>query len=117
MPFIAALGSYLPSNVVNDSELAARLGSTEEWIRTVAGIEERRYADEDESVDMMAAEAGRNCLAHAGIGAHDVGMLIVSSGSAERRFPGPASAVAKRLRLRDVPAIDLPIASAGSLLG
>src|SRR5436305_2496623 len=44
-------------------------------------------------------------------------MLIVSAGSAEHRFPGPASKVAKRLGLRDVPAIDLPMASAGALFG
>jgi 3-oxoacyl-[acyl-carrier-protein] synthase-3 len=46
-----------------------------------------------------------------------VDLLIVSSGSGELRFPGPASMVAKRLELRDVPALDLPIASAGALFG
>jgi 3-oxoacyl-[acyl-carrier-protein] synthase-3 len=43
--------------------------------------------------------------------------LIVSSGSAERRFPGPASAVAAALGLNATPVIDLPIASAGSIFG
>jgi 3-oxoacyl-[acyl-carrier-protein] synthase-3 len=42
-------------------------------------------------------------------------MLIVSSGSGERRFPGPAAEVGQRLGLAGVPAIDLPVASAGSL--
>ena len=44
-------------------------------------------------------------------------MILVSSGSSERRFPGPASTIAHALGIDGVPAIDLPIASAGSLFG
>jgi 3-oxoacyl-[acyl-carrier-protein] synthase-3 len=49
--------------------------------------------------------------------ASQLGLLIVSSGSSERRFPGPASTVAAALGLNVTPAIDLPIASAGSIFG
>ncbi len=49
--------------------------------------------------------------------AGDLGMILVSSGSSERRFPGPATAIAHALSVDGVPAIDLPIASAGSLFG
>jgi 3-oxoacyl-[acyl-carrier-protein] synthase-3 len=42
---------------------------------------------------------------------------VVASSSAERRFPGPATAIAAALGLRGTPAIDLPMASAGSLFG
>jgi 3-oxoacyl-[acyl-carrier-protein] synthase-3 len=42
-------------------------------------------------------------------------MLIVSSGSTDRRFPGPASVITHRLNAAGTPAIDLPIASAGGL--
>src|SRR5262249_26879810 len=45
------------------------------------------------------------------------GLVLVSSGSSERRFPGPAATVAARLGLAGVPAIDLPIASAGAVFG
>jgi 3-oxoacyl-[acyl-carrier-protein] synthase-3 len=44
-------------------------------------------------------------------------MLIVASGSAARGFPGPAAEVADRLCLGSTPALDLPMASAGSLFG
>ena len=117
MPFIAGFGCYLPSKIVGNSELAELLGCVPEWIREAAGIEERRYAGPEESVDVMAANAGQNCLEQAGVTADQVGMLIVASGSAEHRFPGPACRVAKRLGLRDVPAIDVPMASAGALFG
>lgn len=117
MAFIAGFGSYLPSKIVANAELAEALGCTPEWIRDASGIEERRYAGPEESLDEMGANAAKDCLEQTGIGADQVGMLIVASGSAEHRFPGPASRVAKRLGLGETPAIDLPMASAGGLFG
>jgi 3-oxoacyl-[acyl-carrier-protein] synthase III len=117
MPFIAGFGAYLPSKIVNNAELAEQLGCTADWIRDVSGIEERRYASADETLDEMAAKAGEHCLAQASVGADEIGMLMVASGSGRNRFPGPACMVAKRLGLRDVPAMDIPMASAGALFG
>jgi 3-oxoacyl-[acyl-carrier-protein] synthase-3 len=114
---IKAFGAYLPSRIVTNSELAARLDCEAQWILDVSGIEERRYAAADESVASMGVAAGRQCLEQAGIKAADVGMILVSSGSSERRFPGPASTIAHELGAPGIPAIDLPIASAGSLFG
>jgi 3-oxoacyl-[acyl-carrier-protein] synthase-3 len=115
--FLQAFGSYLPSRVVGNEEIGAMVGSSAEWIFNVSGIEERRFAAEDESVADMGAQAAKDCLASAGIEASQIGMLLVASGSSERRFPGPAAGVARRLGLDSVPAIDLPMASAGSLFG
>jgi len=39
-----------------------------------------------------------------------------TSGSSERAFPGPASVLAAKLGLTATPAIDIPVASAGSLI-
>jgi 3-oxoacyl-[acyl-carrier-protein] synthase III len=117
MAFVRAFGSYLPSRVVSNQELAARVGCDPGWILSVSGIAERRWADESESVVDLAANAGGDALLRARMTAEEIGMVIVSSGSAERRFPGPAAETAARLGASGIPAIDLPIASAGSLFG
>ena len=117
MSAIRAFGAYLPARVVGNDELAARLGCEANWIREVSGIEERRYAGVDESVASMAVEAGRQCLERAGASISGAGLVIVSSGSSERRFPGPAAQVAQQLGAAQTPAIDLPMASAGGLFG
>jgi 3-oxoacyl-[acyl-carrier-protein] synthase-3 len=83
----------------------------------MTGIEERRWAASGENVADMAAAAGQRCLDTAGHTAADVGMLIVASGTPDRRFPGPAGDVAQRLGMGQTPAIDLPVASAGALVG
>jgi 3-oxoacyl-[acyl-carrier-protein] synthase-3 len=112
--YLAGFGHYVPPRVVTNAELAESLGRTVDWIESSSGIRERRYAD-GESVADMGATAARNCLARTETPVSDVGMLIVSSGSAARGFPGPAAEIAHKLDLGSTPALDVPIASAGSL--
>jgi 3-oxoacyl-[acyl-carrier-protein] synthase-3 len=109
MPVITRFGRYLPERAVGNDELAALLGCEPGWILQASGIEERRVAAEGQTVVDMAVEAAKPCLTG------NVGMMIVSSGSAERRFPGPAAEIAHKLGLAGIPALDLPLASAGSL--
>ena len=115
MAFLREFGAYLPERVVTNREMCALAGCEEEWILSVSGIEERRFAAGDESVASMGARAAGDCLERAGVAASALGMILVSSGSGERQFPGPAASVAQRLGLDGVPAIDVPMASAGSL--
>lgn len=117
MAFIEAFGAYLPSRVVGNEELAARLGCEADWILKASGIAERRYAADEESVSDLAIRAAEDCLARVGRAASDVRLLVVATGSEPRRVPGPASAVAHRLGLGDTPALDVPVPSAGALVG
>ena len=115
--YLHAFGAYLPERVVTNAELAGRLGCSEEWIEKATGIRERRWADAETSVADLAFEAANACLARAGVAASQIGLLILASGSAPPGFPAPAAAVAARLGLGATPALDLPMASAGSLFG
>jgi 3-oxoacyl-[acyl-carrier-protein] synthase-3 len=118
MAFLRSFGSHLPDRVVTNSEIASRIGKSAEWIEEVSGIRERRWASPETTVADLAISAATHCLKNASIEPAEVGMIIVGSGSSERRFPGPAATVAQRLGcLSGVPAIDLPLASAGSLFG
>ncbi|MGH9673376.1 MAG: 3-oxoacyl-ACP synthase III family protein [Bryobacteraceae bacterium] len=115
MAGLRAFGSYLPPRRAPNEEMAALAGCEASWIRGVSGIEERRFAGE--SVVEMAARAGEDCLSRAGVASSDVGMVIVACGSAERQFPGPAAETAQRLGAAAAVALDVPMASAGSLFG
>ena len=115
--YLHGFGAYLPERVVANAELAERLGCTTEWIEKVSGILERRWAAPEATVADMGVAAAEDCLRKAGVAANTLGMLIVASGSGARGFPGPAAEVAAHLGLDSTPAIDLPIASAGSLFG
>jgi 3-oxoacyl-[acyl-carrier-protein] synthase-3 len=116
MAFLRGFGAYVPERVVTNAELAPQLGVEPEWILSVSGIGERRYAAVDETVASLGVRAAQDCLHRAGLAASDLGMILVSSGSSERFCPGPACLIAAGLGLSMTPAIDIPVASAGSLV-
>ncbi|HEX4229200.1 MAG TPA: ketoacyl-ACP synthase III [Bryobacteraceae bacterium] len=117
MASLAGFGAYVPDRRLSNAELAARLDCTPEWIYEVSGIESRHIAEESQTVEDLALLAAQNCLGELKIESSEIGMILVSSGSAARRFPGPAASVGKALGIPGVPCLDIPVASAGSLFG
>ncbi len=115
--YLQAFGMHVPERVVPNSEIAARVGCTAEWIESVSGIRERRWASVETTVTDMGEAAARDCLSRAGVEASQVGMLIFASGSAAPGFPAPSAELAHRLGLGIAPTFDLPMASAGSIFG
>jgi 3-oxoacyl-[acyl-carrier-protein] synthase-3 len=115
--YLHAFGAWLPERVVANAELAERLGCTAEWIENASGIRERRWADDPTGVVDLAERAAIACLTNARVPASHIGLVILASGSAPPGFPAPGAALAARLGLGTTPAIDLPMASAGSLFG
>ncbi len=117
LAYLRAFGSYIPSRIVTSAEIAPLVGADEAWLVQATGIAERRFAATEETVAGLGVRAARNCLERAGMTAQEIGFIFAASGSSERRFPGPASSIGAALGIPGVPAIDLPIASAGSLVG
>jgi 3-oxoacyl-[acyl-carrier-protein] synthase III len=117
MSCLRALGYYVPAGIVTNRDLAARVGADPAWVLEASGIEERRFAAPSQTVVELGALAARDCLETSGMAPREIGLLLVASGSAEKRFPGPAAAIGAALDIAGVPAIDLPMASAGSLFG
>jgi 3-oxoacyl-[acyl-carrier-protein] synthase-3 len=116
MSYLQAFGHYLPEKVITNADLEKRTGRDAASIEKTSGILERRYAAEKETVADLGLAAANACLANANLTPQDIGLILVSSGSPERTFPGPASQLAAKLGLTATPAIDIPIASAGSLI-
>jgi 3-oxoacyl-[acyl-carrier-protein] synthase III len=116
MSYLRAFGHYLPPLSVSNATLEKRTGREASSIEKTSGILERRYAAAELSVADLGLVAANVCIENAGITAKDIGLILFSSGSAERAFPGPASVLAAKLGLTTTPAIDIPVASAGSLI-
>ena len=91
---ILSVGSYRPERVVTNAEVCERIDSTDEWIRERSGIIERRYAAPDESVVDMAVAAAEKALAGAGIGADEVGMILLATATHDWQIPSAAAEVA-----------------------
>ncbi len=113
---IIGTGSYAPEKVVTNDDLAKRIETSDEWIRTRTGIRERRVAKEGEQTSDMAAAAARRALEMAGKTPDDVDLLIVGTISGDMPMPSCATFVQAKLGAR-APAFDVSAACAGSLYG
>jgi 3-oxoacyl-[acyl-carrier-protein] synthase III len=116
MSYLRAFGHHLPRQIITNAHLEARTGRAAASIEKTSGILERRYAAQSETVADLGLAAATTCLKNANLTANDIGLILFSSGSSERIFPGPASVLAQKLGLTATPAIDIPVASAGSLI-
>ncbi|GHH61584.1 beta-ketoacyl-ACP synthase III [Lentzea cavernae] len=110
---ILGLGSYQPETVVSNHDLAARMDTSDEWIRERVGIANRRVAAKDEGVVDMSVLAGGKAIEDAGLSPQDIGGVIVATCTMPSTIPNAAAQVATRLGITAAAAFDLNAACAG----
>jgi 3-oxoacyl-[acyl-carrier-protein] synthase-3 len=110
---ILAFGGYRPDTVVTNDDLAKRVDTNDEWIRSRVGIQSRRIAGPDESVEDMATAAGGKALAASGLSPADIDLVIVATCSTILPMPSVAAIAAHRLGIVAPGAYDLNAACAG----
>ena len=101
---IAGLGAWLPPHQVTNADLAARLDTSDEWIRSRTGISTRHRVDRGVSTGDLAVAAGELALKAAGGGADAV---VLGTTTPDRLCPATAPEVAFRLGLADAAAFDV----------
>lgn len=112
---ITGIGHALPLDVVTNDDLAARLDTTDAWIRSRTGIAERRVAAPGVTTADLAVEAGRAALDSAGCDHVDV--VVLATSTPDRRCPATAPEVASRLGLGTPAAFDVDAVCSGFLYG
>src|SRR5580704_15939073 len=75
---IAGCGAYLPERVLTNHELAARLETSDDWIRQRTGIGERRIAADGELTSDLAVGAARRALSDAGMSGSDLDLIALA---------------------------------------
>lgn len=114
---IIGIGRYLPEKVVTNADLEKIVETSDEWIRTRTGIEERRIADDNMDTSDMAYESAKNALDHAGIAAEDLDMILVATVTPDYPFPSVACMLQERLGASKAAAMDVSAACAGFMYG
>jgi 3-oxoacyl-[acyl-carrier-protein] synthase III len=110
---IIGSGSYLPRNVVTNDDLARRMDTSDEWIRTRTGIRQRHIAEAGESSSSLALEASKAAIASAGIGAQDLDLIIVATSTPDYIFPSTACLLQAKLGVKGCPAFDMQAVCSG----
>jgi len=112
---ITGWGKCLPPATLSNEDLSTFLDTSDEWIRTRTGIENRRISHVNMSD--MATVAAKHALACAGKTAEDIDLIILATCSPDSLIPNAASKVAQNLGIAAAAAFDLNAACTGFVYG
>ncbi|WP_226576924.1 beta-ketoacyl-ACP synthase III [Halobacillus litoralis] len=111
------VGHYTPEKVLTNQDLEKMVDTSDEWIRTRTGIEERRIASDDMDTSDLAVRAAEEALKDADMDAKDLDMILVATVTPDTPFPSVATMLQEKLGANKVAAMDLSAACAGFMYG
>ena len=114
---IIGIGRSLPEKILTNFELEQRMDTSDEWIRTMTGIEERRIAGDDQDTSHMAREAAQKAIDDAGIDPAEIGMILVATVTPDQPFPSMSCVIQQEIGAVNAAAMDLSAACAGFMYG
>ncbi|MGM0897753.1 MAG: beta-ketoacyl-ACP synthase III [Bacillota bacterium] len=114
---IIGTGRCLPEGKLTNFELEQRMDTSDEWIRTMTGIEERRIATEEQDTSDMARVAAQQAIADAGIDPADIGLILVATVTPDRPFPSVSCDIQQQIGAVNAAAMDISAACAGFMYG
>ncbi|NGX34193.1 MAG: 3-oxoacyl-[acyl-carrier-protein] synthase 3 protein 1 [Candidatus Anoxychlamydiales bacterium] len=110
---IIGLGSYYPEKVLTNKDFEKMVETSDEWIRTRTGVEERRIAAQDEFTSDMGAEAAKKALRDANLNESDIDFILVATSTPDYIFPSTACLIQEKLKANNIPCLDIQAACSG----
>ncbi|HSA71205.1 MAG TPA: beta-ketoacyl-ACP synthase 3, partial [Burkholderiales bacterium] len=114
---ICGTGSYLPARIMTNAEFAARLDTSDAWIRERTGIVQRHIADNTQTSSDLALEASNQALQAAGVPAQEIDLIIVATSTPDYVFPSTACLLQAKLGVKGSTAFDLQAVCSGFVYG
>lgn len=111
---IVGTGSYLPELVLTNQDLMARgIDTSDEWIKSRTGIEQRHIADPNQSSSDLAYEACLAALKSANTKVSDIDLIIVATTTPDMIFPSTACILQAKLGVTKGAAFDVQAVCTG----
>jgi 3-oxoacyl-[acyl-carrier-protein] synthase III len=114
---VLGCGSYLPERIVTNDELAKKMETSDEWIRQRTGIRQRHIAADGEFTSHLALKASERALAHAGMNASELDLIVLATATPDETFPATATRVQQGLGMTKGAAFDVQAVCAGFVYG
>ncbi|MCM3791734.1 beta-ketoacyl-ACP synthase III [Priestia megaterium] len=114
---VLGIGRYVPEKVVTNLDLEKVMDTSDEWIRTRTGIQERRIAADNEDTSDLAYKAAVEALHKANVKAEDIDMIIVATVTPDQPFPTVSCMLQEKLGATKAASYDVSAACAGFMYG
>ncbi len=111
---ITAVQGYVPDTVLSNADLEKMVDTTDEWIKTRTGVEERRILKEPgKGTSDMAVEAVNGLLKKRGITADEIDLLICATVTPDMVFPATANVITDKIGAQNAWGFDISAACSG----
>ncbi len=110
---IAGTGRYLPERILTNADLEKIVETSDEWIRTRTGIEQRHVAAEEENTSDLCVEAAKIAIEDAGVTASDIDLIVIGTTSPDLIFPNIATIVQHKMGIPACAAFSIEAACTG----
>ncbi|WP_042224626.1 beta-ketoacyl-ACP synthase III [Oceanobacillus manasiensis] len=114
---VLGMGQYLPTKVVTNKDMEKLVDTTDEWIKTRTGIEERRFAEDDINTSDMAYFAALQALEKANVSVDEIDLILTATVTPDTPFPSVSCMVQERLGAKNAAALDVSAACSGFMYG
>ncbi|HUQ76805.1 MAG TPA: beta-ketoacyl-ACP synthase III [Burkholderiales bacterium] len=114
---IVGTGRYLPAKVMTNNDFAAKLDTSDAWIRERTGIVQRHIAEKTQASSDLALGASHNALQAAGMQASELDLIIVATSTPDYVFPSTACLLQAKLGAKGGAAFDVQAVCSGFVYG
>ena len=110
---ITGSGKYIPERKITNFDLEKMVDTTNDWIISRSGIEERYFVSEKEATSDMAIKAIEQALQSSNTKPEELDMIIVGTYTPDHMFPSTACIIQGRIGAVNAWAWDLNAACSG----
>ncbi len=110
---ITGTGSYLPEKILTNVEMEKFVDTTDEWIKSKTGIEQRHVAEDEHASSDLGVIAAERALKSAGLAPEEVELIVVATISPDSIFPSTACIIQDKLGAANAAAFDLSAGCSG----
>ncbi len=114
---ITGSGIGIPKNLVRNEVLGRIMDTSDEWIRTRSGIEQRYYADPGEGSVELGMIAAQGALAAANRSTGDIDAVVFATMTPNYFFPGNGPVLQAKMGFGNIPTFDIRQQCSGFLYG
>ncbi|MCW8126897.1 beta-ketoacyl-ACP synthase 3 [Microbulbifer halophilus] len=112
---ISGLGYALPEESIGNSDVVARMNTSEQFVVERTGVHSRRYVSGSDGVSSLMLPAAKDAMGDANLKVDNIDALIVNTLSPDVHDPAQACLMQAKLGLGKIPAFDIRAQCSGFL--
>jgi len=114
---IIGTGRYFPDRVMTNKDLEGIVDTSDDWITSRTGIQERRIAAPGQACSDLSTIAAQRALEMAGVDAKELDAVVIGTISGDMQFPATAVFVQDHIGATNAVAFDISAACSGFIYG